>query len=249
MHLALSGLDRLERPVVDARRLFFADRLLSGGFPADVIVRALGDIAKYSPDQPRVPAGSGRTSGQWTTGSASSDTSDSSGPDGRQTSGRRDTSKFKIELPSTFVCAPPPKGPITPMSEAAKKLADAIEVTESISKWRELGPKGEVLIAAEVEAHGWKLLGIQVPVRTSRGLRIEDVMVEVPPGAIGNPTRIVGFIEVKVNGGRYSTLQQEKDALIWSEGGTLLRSVGEYKAGKRVKLGTGLANVTIPYEP
>jgi hypothetical protein len=59
----------------------------------------------------------------------------------------------------------------------------------------------------------------------------------------------VGFIEVKVNGGRYSTLQQDKDALILSEGGTLLRPVGKYRAGKRVKLGTGLANVTIPYEP
>jgi hypothetical protein len=135
------------------------------------------------------------------------------------------------------------------MSEAAKKLADAIEVTESISKWRELGPKGEALIRAEVLAHGWKLLDFHVPVQTSLGLRVEDVMVEIPPGAIGNATRIVGFIEVKVNGGRYSTLQQDKDALIWSEGGLLLKPVGQYKAGRRVKLGTGLANVTIPYEP
>jgi hypothetical protein len=248
MHLALSGLDRLERPVVDARRLFFADRLLSGGFPADFVFRALGDIAKYSPDQPRVPVGSGRASGQWTTSGASPESSESSGVDRRPSSRSRDASKFKIELPSSFVCAPP-KGPITPMSEAAKKLADAIEVTESISKWRELGPKGEALIMAAVQAHGWKLLGTQIAVRTSLGLRIEDVMVEIPPGANGNPTRIVGFIEVKVNGGRYSTLQQDKDALIWSEGGTLLRPVGKYKAGARVKLGTGLAVVTIPYEP
>lgn len=74
-------------------------------------------------------------------------------------------------------------------------------------------------------------------------------MVEIPPGAIGNMTEIVGFIEVKVNGGRYSTLQQDKDALIWSKGGTLINSVGPYRAGTRVKLGTGLATVTIPYEP
>src|SRR5215469_705252 len=84
--------------------------------------------------------------------------------------------------------------------------------------------RGEALIRAEVASHGWKTLGIQVGVRTSLGLRIEDVMVEIPPGAIGNPSEIVGFIEVKVNGGRYSSLQQDKDAVIWSEGGILLRS-------------------------
>jgi hypothetical protein len=250
MHLALSGLNRLDRRVVDARRLLFADHLLSAGFGADTIVRALGDIAKYSPDQPRVPAGSGRTSGEWTNGGTPSDQQSSGASQGdQQSSEGGDTSKFKIELPSSFVCAPP-RGPITPMSAAAKKLADAIEVTESIAKWRELGPKGEALIKAEVEAHGWRLLGTQVAVRTSLGLRIEDVMVEVPPGAIGNPKTIIGFIEVKVNGGRYSTLQQDKDALIWSEGGVLLKFVKKgYEAGTRVKLGTGLAIVTIPYGP
>ena len=35
------------------------------GFP-----RAAGDIEKYNPDQPRVPAGSGRESGEWTFGGA-----------------------------------------------------------------------------------------------------------------------------------------------------------------------------------
>jgi len=63
MHLALSGLDRLSRPEADAQRLFLADRLLRAGFGPDVIV---GAVSKYSPDQPRVPAGSGRASGQWT---------------------------------------------------------------------------------------------------------------------------------------------------------------------------------------
>jgi hypothetical protein len=38
------------------------------GFP-----RAAWDIEKYNPDQPRVPAGSGRESGQWTTGGNSSE--------------------------------------------------------------------------------------------------------------------------------------------------------------------------------
>ena len=74
MHLALSRLNRLAHPVADARRLFLANGLLEAGFRADAIIKALdldatssGQVAKYSPDQPRVPAGSGGTSGEWTT--------------------------------------------------------------------------------------------------------------------------------------------------------------------------------------
>jgi hypothetical protein len=77
MHLALSRLARLQRPLGDARRLFLAERLLSSGFGAETIFKALDlapppscKISKYNPDEPRVSAGSGRTSGQWTTGSS-----------------------------------------------------------------------------------------------------------------------------------------------------------------------------------
>ncbi|MGB6177618.1 MAG: hypothetical protein WBF43_15090, partial [Methylocella sp.] len=47
--------------------------LEKGASPGDLIKalgfpRAARDIEKYSPDQPRVPAGSGRESGEWTTG-------------------------------------------------------------------------------------------------------------------------------------------------------------------------------------
>jgi hypothetical protein len=73
MHLALSRLSQLARPVADTRRLFLANRLLEAGFAVDTIVKALdldaspgGQVSKYSPNQPRVPAGSGRTSGEWT---------------------------------------------------------------------------------------------------------------------------------------------------------------------------------------
>jgi len=41
-----------------------------------------------------------------------------------------------------------------------------------------------------------------------------------------------------------------KDSAIYSEGGVLLTPVkGDYSIGKKVYLGTGLANVTITYEP
>ena len=57
---------------------------------------------------------------------------------------------------------------------------------------------------------------------------------------------MTGFIEVKVNGGRYNTLQQAKDAIIGTEGGILLSPVRDikYKVGSKVVLETGLANVT-----
>lgn len=78
MHLALSRLDRLINPVVDAERLFLADGLLEAGLPPDTLLKALepkgpssDGIAKYDPDEPRVPAGNGRTSGQWTVGAGS----------------------------------------------------------------------------------------------------------------------------------------------------------------------------------
>jgi len=71
IHLALSGLDRLRRPEADARRLFLADALLEAGLPVEALLGAL-DLVKYDPSQPRVPAGSGRPSGEWTATGAGS---------------------------------------------------------------------------------------------------------------------------------------------------------------------------------
>jgi hypothetical protein len=82
MHLALSRVDHLERPVADAQRLFLADGLLKDGIEADVVIAAITaggpafeQLQKYDPDQPRVPAGSGKTSGEWTSGGGGSSTS------------------------------------------------------------------------------------------------------------------------------------------------------------------------------
>jgi len=218
MHLALSGLDQLKRPICDARRLFFADRLLKCGFPAQSIVSALNlalpelGIHKYSPDQPRVPAGSGRASGEWTTGAGATEDESSSAHSDQGSGGRvPDKRKFTVELPPTLVCARVPL-PTNPFTQAVKELSDAVEVADSIAKWRELGPKGEAEIVAAVEARGWIVLGTQVRVQVpGLGLRVEDVMVHVPAGTAGNAKAYDGFIEVKVNGGRYSAMQQMKD--------------------------------------
>ncbi|MGD0192109.1 MAG: hypothetical protein ABSD74_15325 [Rhizomicrobium sp.] len=75
MHVALAGLPRLQNPSDAARRLFIADSLMNEGVaPRDIWTALdfnsapLDALDKFDPDQPRVPAGSGRTSGQWTSG-------------------------------------------------------------------------------------------------------------------------------------------------------------------------------------
>ncbi len=79
MHLALSRIDRLERPEANSHRMFLADGLLKGGVGADAVIAAIeagepafNRLRKYDSNQPRVPAGSGRTSGEWTTGGGGS---------------------------------------------------------------------------------------------------------------------------------------------------------------------------------
>jgi hypothetical protein len=81
MNLALTGLGKLTDVVEDSRRLSMADGLMTAGVEPRVILQALelesgapgGRAAKYDPDQPRVPAGSGRASGQWTSGQSATD--------------------------------------------------------------------------------------------------------------------------------------------------------------------------------
>lgn len=72
IHLAHGGLQSLRDPRAAACRLFIADNLMSAGVRPRTIYEALkvGDAVEkvYNPAEPRVPAGSGRTSGEWTRG-------------------------------------------------------------------------------------------------------------------------------------------------------------------------------------
>jgi hypothetical protein len=80
MHVALA-LPALRDPVDASRRLFVADGLLAKGVrPRDIWIALEIDALpldalekEYNPNQPRVPAGSGRPSGRWTSGGAMSD--------------------------------------------------------------------------------------------------------------------------------------------------------------------------------
>lgn len=73
IHLPFLGLPKVDE--TDAYRLFLAGTALEKGVSPSELMKALGfpraarDIEKYNPDQPRVPAGSGRESGQWSLGS------------------------------------------------------------------------------------------------------------------------------------------------------------------------------------
>lgn len=73
LRLVFAGLPRLADPA-DAYRLRLAEHLLDEGLSPRTLLKELGfdtsalDLVKYAPDQPRVPAGSGRESGRWTSG-------------------------------------------------------------------------------------------------------------------------------------------------------------------------------------
>lgn len=76
IHLAHSGLQVPRDPRASACRLFIADSLMNAGVSPRTIFEALQvgasyiDVVEkvYNPAEPRVPAGSGRTSGEWTRG-------------------------------------------------------------------------------------------------------------------------------------------------------------------------------------
>ncbi|ACK52104.1 hypothetical protein Msil_3197 [Methylocella silvestris BL2] len=71
IHLAQIGLRKIDED--DAERLALAAALVDAGMSARELARELGlnvqsGARKYSDDQPRVPAGNGRASGQWASG-------------------------------------------------------------------------------------------------------------------------------------------------------------------------------------
>lgn len=74
IHLAHAGLRELHDAYEAARRLFIADTAINAGASSRAVLEALNLCARYvdtveklyNPDEPRVPAGSGRISGQWT---------------------------------------------------------------------------------------------------------------------------------------------------------------------------------------
>jgi hypothetical protein len=185
MHLALSRLARLGRPVVDARRLFLADHLLNSGFEAETIFKALdlppprGWVSKYDPAEPRVPAGSGRTSGQWTTGGSSA-----ANPPAASSAGGRPAGDPHR--------APRPPPNIIPASDVSL-AGDAFKPRQDI----DIALRGARITSPAVIVHGgyearpegavydyerWDI-PIQYDASVGAGALVGDAYIEAPPGS------------------------------------------------------------------
>jgi len=227
-HLALAGVGRLDDPREDARRLFIADGLMKAGVPPATILAALDapppdalDRA-YNPDQPRVPAGYGRPSGQWTSG------------DWEDDGAAADT-------------APPPSAPESPASDGPRgvQIADAsgdwlqylnpIGSTQAAeaggAPFNGVGPNaqhkaGVARAKALYQAHGFVLASegaVAVNVPGFATPRVYDFVVQDPASGL--------FIGVEVKTTMYDTIffdgsQVDKDVALYETGGGLAPALG-----------------------
>ncbi len=124
IHLAQMGLPDIGEDA--AYRLSLAAELIDAGVAPCELARELGfslvqfDISKYDENQPRVPAGSGRESGQWTS------SGDAGGPaltEGRSASANTDDINHMNDLPKDAVVVTRPDGTtIDDPSSPTKKL-------------------------------------------------------------------------------------------------------------------------------
>ena len=128
IHLAQTGLPGIGEDA--AYRLALAAELLDAGVTPRELARELGfdppaGLVKYDPDQPRVPAGSGRESGEWTTSgdAASGDAAGSPLTEGRSASANADDINHMNDLPKDAVVVTRPDGTtIDDPSSPNKKL-------------------------------------------------------------------------------------------------------------------------------
>ena len=128
VHLALSRLGRLDQPMEASRRLFMADGLMRAGVAPEAILEALklsdATTLKYNPDQPRISAGHGRASGQWTPTGAGGSTGAAS--DRSQTHPAASASPARVTHPGASTPAPAARAASTrPNPSIAKAPAPA----------------------------------------------------------------------------------------------------------------------------
>ncbi len=113
IHLAQLGLPDIGE--VAAYRLSLAAELLDAGVAPGWLARERGlnqvqfDVSKYDENQPRVPAGSGRESGQWTSGDAATAGDASSLVEGRSASANGGVHQ-EYTLPKDAVAVARPDG-------------------------------------------------------------------------------------------------------------------------------------------
>jgi hypothetical protein len=160
IHLAHTGLHPLHDAEAAAYRLFLDDGALCAGASSREVLKALhldirsiDAVEKYSPDQPRVPKGSGRTSGEWTNSEAT----------GANASAGEQKLEVQLAGPST-----PARMPV-PAASFLGELGAAQVAELGVYASRLLGPVG-----AAVAAFG--LLFIPSP----NNVRVEGEVPEIP---------------------------------------------------------------------
>jgi len=103
--------------------------------------------------------------------------------------------------------------------DAALKTAATETATETaqVILNRAAGKGAEAIVAKQLEAEGYTIVGSQVGVRTSQGLRFIDHLVEDPAGNLI-------AMEVKSGGGVRTGLQVAKDTEMATQGATIVSS-------------------------
>jgi hypothetical protein len=127
IHLAQSGLGKLDEE--GAYRLSLAAKLIEAGVAPRQLARELGlnpvqfDVSKSDENQPRVPAGSGPTSGQWTSGDAGAGGENASLVEGRSEGANAGDINREHSLPKDAVAVTRPDGTtIADPTSPTKKL-------------------------------------------------------------------------------------------------------------------------------
>jgi len=98
-----------------AYRLSLAAELIDAGVAPRELARELGfdpaaDLVKYDPNEPRMPAGSGRESGQWTSGDAAAGGDASSLVEGRSAGANAADAKHVHGVPKDAIVVTRPDG-------------------------------------------------------------------------------------------------------------------------------------------
>ena len=123
-----------------------------------------------------------------------------------------------------------------------QNLQDLFEVGSNLTKFAQLGRAGEAAARQLLISRGYTILDQQLYVRTSLGVRITDFVIT--GGVLGDD--IAGY-EVKVNNSAYTPLQQQKDAIIQSFGGTVAsRFSPVFSYGQTIQYPTYLLGVQTP---
>ena len=120
-------------------------------------------------------------------------------------------------------------------AEAAIKAGASAAATVLLN--RAAGKEAEAIVAKQLEAEGYTIVGSQVGVRTSLGLRFIDHLVEDPAGNLI-------AMEVKSGGGVRTGLQVAKDTEMATQGATIVgKNAPARLAGRTLAIPTAVRAV------